>query len=434
MDSSVSWPTTPGVYWFLDETGQVIYVGKAKNLRNRLNSYTRVDSKHPRTYKLVSTAVKLKYQELESDFEAVLIEAKLIQQHQPKYNINLKDDKSPLYIIITQEDFPRVLTARKKQLATVYKHISSRNIFGPFNAGWVPRSIIKTSRKIFKFCNASDSKRKLGKGCFYTHIELCSGACQGKVYQSEYNQMIQNLRVFLRGERKGLYRKLKLKMEKYSLDLEFEKAGMVRDQLAALDSLYSTREKLDFDPILPVLEEDVYQHKVNRLVAILVQAGMFPTGFSINRIEAYDISNTSGKNATASMVVFEQGKPASDEYRHFQIKTLDSPNDPAMLREALQRRLSHPEWNYPDLIVLDGGKGQLRAVLPIIDKIPTVSIAKRPDRLIVPKHDQDKLTYREFKLEAGKPVASLIQHLRDEAHRFAKRYHTKLRSRAMLKK
>lgn len=427
-------PLSPGVYWFLDAKDDVLYVGKAKKLRTRLQSYTRINQVQSRTYKLVSTAVRIKYRELESELEALLVEAQLIKTYQPKYNVDLKDDKSPLYIIVTTEDYPRVLTARKKQLATTYKDIPIHQVFGPFNSGRAARQVIKIGRSIFKFCNAKAIDKKNHKACFYTHINQCMGACKGDVSRSEYKQMISSLKLFLRGKRKSLLRKLEKKMKVAASEQRFEQAAQLRDQISTLEYYYSSRKRLDFDPDIPMLQEDKAAYISNRLVQLLHTAGLVPANYELNRIEAYDISNTSGELSTASMVVFEDGAPAKSEYRQFRIKYVSGPNDTAMLQEALSRRLNHPEWRYPDLIVIDGGKGQLRAALAITkDKIPTVSIVKRPDRLLIPQRQKGKLTYLAVTLESGKGVSNLIQQLRDEAHRFAKKYHTKLRSKKTIK-
>lgn len=430
-----SLPSSPGVYWFLDENEVVLYVGKATSLRSRVGSYTRIKNHHPRTFNLVTTATKLKYKELSSELEASLVEAQLIKTYQPHYNVDLKDDKSPLYIIVTKDDFPRVLTARKKQLATVYKDLPKHNIYGPFSSGYSARQIIKIGRRIFKFCNLNPSLKKSGKPCFYTHIHLCSGACKGQISVEDYQQMIRSLKLFLSGRKKTLLKNLKKEMEQSSADKAYEKAAKIRDQIQAITYYYDQRRGLNFDPDLPVLEDDKSSYLSNRLAQLLHMAGLVPQAYPVNRIEAYDISNTSGQLSTASMVVFENGKPATSEYRKFRIKTVEGPNDTAMLKEAITRRLQHPEWPYPDLIVIDGGKGQLRSVLSVVgNSIPTVSIVKRPDRLLIPQELKGELSYFELKLEEGKPISNLIQSLRDEAHRFAKQYHSKLRrTHGMLK-
>lgn len=411
----------------MSKTGSVLYVGKAKNLKHRVSSYKQISPDNPKTFQLVNLAHRLKFQELESDLQALLTEAELIRTHQPKYNILLKDDKTPLYIIITKEQFPRVLTARKKQLTTIYHHLPNNHVFGPFSSGKEARRVIKLSRRIFKFCNQNP---KTGKPCFYTHINLCSGACQGNISQKDYQHNIKLLKLFLGGRRNSLVKKIKAHMNQLAEDKLFEQAATLRDQLISINHLYQQSSSLDQN--LPIIESDTQTDSLQKTKQVLKLAGLIPASHDLNRIEAYDISNTSGQHSTASMVVFTGGKPNPSQYRHFKIH-LEGPNDYAMLKEALTRRLNHPEWDYPDLILIDGGKGQLRASLSVIGtKIPTVSIAKRPDRLIIPIFQDAKLTYRVIRLKPGHPTSNLIQSLRDESHRFAKNYHTKLRNKAML--
>lgn len=385
---------------------------------------------------MVSEAINVKWQELDSELEALLTEAQLIKTYQPHFNVDLKDDKSPLYIILTQETYPRIKTARKKQLATVYKDIPARNIFGPFPSGYAARQVIKISRRIFKFCNASESDKKNKKACFYYHLNQCSGACVGDIGPEEYQLVVKQLKLFFQGKKKKLVKELRQEMEGYAHNKAYEQAAVRRDQLQILDNYFSAKRRIDFDPEIPVLKDDIQEHTLQRLSKLLHTAGLVPHDYPINRIEAYDISNTSGTLSTASMVVFERGLPANSEYRMFKIKYTTGPNDPAMLYEAIARRLQHPEWDYPELMVIDGGKGQLKSVLKLTEnKIPTVSIVKRPDRLLIPQFKLgEKPEYFSVELESGKPLTNLIQQLRDEAHRFAKSYHSKLRRKhAMLK-
>lgn len=417
----------------MDANDQVLYVGKAKNLRNRVRSYTQATPDMGKTFTLVNTASKLQHQVLESELEALLVEADLIKTYHPPYNIDLKDDKSPLYIIITKEKFPRVLTARKKQLATTFSDLPNSAIFGPFSSGYSARQIIKIARSIFKFCNATAIDKKNQKACFYTHINLCSGACLGKISEKEYGYLIKNLKFFLAGKRMVLIQHLKQEMKDFSAQKKYEYAARSRDQLQVLDLYFDSRKRLNFDPDIPMLQEDVEVYQTNRLVQLLHTAGLVPTNYNIRRIEAYDISNTSGQNSTASMVVMENGKPVPSEYRKFKIKYIKGPNDYGMMKETLLRRLNHPEWPFPDLVVIDGGKGQLKAAYSIIQgKFPTISLVKRPDRLVIPQFSIGPSNYLLFPLEAGKPISKMMQQIRDEAHRFAKAYHSQLRTRDML--
>lgn len=423
----------PGVYWFQSKENEVLYVGKAKNLRNRLGSYVRVTPSEEKTYNLVTIAESVKYQTLESDLEAILVEAELIRAHQPYYNIDLKDDKSPLYIVITQDKYPRVITARKKELHSGIFNVSENNIFGPFATSRDARNILKVSRRIFKFCNASTSQKQANQPCFYTHLGLCSGACKGTVSESEYKESIKKLKLFLRGKRNSLVKNLRTQMNNHSTNLEFEKASMVRDQLQSLEKLYQVRMGTRFDEYVPILEEDTFAARLTQLNQILHKAGLTPLDYKLKRIEAYDISNIQGTATTASMVVTTNGRPDHSEYRHFTIRSVEGPNDFASMKEVIARRLNHPEWDYPQLLVIDGGKGQLRSVLSVVERsIPTISIAKNPDRIIIPRFTEAKVSYIIISLKPGHPVSQLIQQMRDEAHRFSRRLHHRLRKKISL--
>jgi len=370
---------------------------------------------------------------------ALLTEAELIQTHQPPYNILSKDDKSPLYLIITPEDFPRLLPIRKKTLLTTYQDLPRSNIFGPFQSGLSARRILKLSRRVFKFCTASPTQKAHHQACFYTHIGLCLGACTGQVSREEYQRMITHLKLFLKGQDKTLLKSLKKQMKQSSQDHQFEQAATIRDQIQAIEHLYLLKGPLAYDQKLPILSTDIGYNRLDALRRLLHQVGFVGSTYPLGRIECYDISNTSGVLSTASMVVFIHGAPDTSEYRHFRIKYTSGPNDPAMILEAVARRLNHPEWSYPNLIVIDGGKTQLKAALSVFSNastpnplptIPTVSIAKHPDRLLIPKIDpQSKnINFTYIKLVPGEPASNLIEHLRDESHRFAKAYHTKLRT------
>lgn len=427
-------PTSPGVYSFLNKSKQVIYVGKAKNLSNRIRSYHQVGAEYLKTRAMLSKAKFVSWIELDSELEAITIEARLVKTHQPKYNVNLKDDKSALYILLTNQDFPRVKLVRKKQLATTYSDIKSTSIFGPFASVSTARKILKIARRTFKFCNAKNKQNQKNRACFYVHLDLCDGACVGKVSQEEYKRKISQLKLFLSGRKKTLLRQLKSEMNSAAQNQDFELAAKKRDQVKLLEHYYQHQNKPDFDPEMPLLFEDIQQHTNNRLTAFLHTVGIIPVKYSLERIEAYDISNTQGDLSVASMVVFEHGRPAPSEYRQFKIRGFKQANDPGSLAETLQRRMKHPEWAKPDLLVIDGGKTQLKAVLKqTANWVPTISIAKNPDRLFVAHKIDNDWQFRSYKLPEGKPVTRLIQQLRDEAHRFAQRYHKKLRRSDMLK-
>jgi len=420
-----------GVYWFLDENNKILYVGKAKNLKNRLRSYTRFADLSPKIKHLVTTAVTIKHQVLASELEALLIEAELIRLHQPKYNTLLKDDKTPLYIHITREDFPRVLTIRKKDLD---HHRQSGTILGPYPSSGKVKEVLKIARKIFPWCNKPQQKKK--QACFYYHLDQCSGACIGKISRENYQTQISNLITFLKGQKKEVLQNLKQQLKKNSKEEKFEQAALIRDQIQLIEEVTQKKYPLKPNLVLPTLTSDDNETLLH-FQKILATYLKIPSNYPLTRIEGYDVSNTSGQLASVSMVTFIDGRPALNQYRLFNIKTLNTPNDYGMLNEALARRQNHPEWGTPNLIVIDGGKGQVRSVLKTWHwPTPIIGIAKNPDRLVIPveikREPHLSIKYQLVSLPNDHPVLLLIQRIRDESHRFSKKQHLKRRTKNML--
>ena len=434
-----SLPSSPGVYWFLDERDNVLYVGKAKNLKNRIASYKQWQGTFGKTRRLVFHAQKLKYSILESELEALLVEAELIRTHQPQYNILLKDDKSPLYVQITDEEFPRVLTIRKREID---KGQIKGNILGPFPSAYQLNEVLGIARRIFPWCNGSNLKIK-NKPCFYYHLGLCPGVCVGEISKEQYQQSIQQLMLFLKGQKKSVVREAQAEMKRAVAAEEYERAAELRDRVQLIKAVTEKSYKLkpDLQLHLPKLQESLRTEGLSYLRRILTTYFPLPKNYPLQKIEAYDVSNIQGTNATVALVSFTDGKPNTADYRLFNIRTLKTPNDFAMLQEALLRRQNHSEWGIPNLVVIDGGKGQLRAVLKVWQwTIPVISLAKKPDRIIIPLHEtlknnqpkSKKPQYRELVLEEGNPALLILQHLRDEAHRFSKKQHSRLRTKGML--
>lgn len=412
-------PKEPGVYWYLDKKGQVLYVGKAKNLKNRILSYRKLTDDSVKTKQMLSKAKKIKYKTTDSELEALILEAKLIKLYQPFYNLRLTDDKSPLYIYLTSTPFPHVKTGRKEHLQK-YK-IAKNNCFGPYPSGFQSKQVLKFLRSVFPFCNATENQINQRQACFYSHLGLCPGACKGEITVKNYLKNIKNLKLFLRGQKKSVIRFLKIELKNATQLKDFEQAIILRDRILALEALSGSTSKPELN--LPNLEHDELQNKISQLQKILRLHASLPKNYPLKRIEAYDVSNLEGQQATASMVVFIDGQPSPSDYRKFQIKTLKTPNDPAMLKEALSRRLNHPEWGIPNLIVIDGGLTQLKSALATVTwHIPIVSIAKNPDRLLISPT-------LKLLLKPHHPATKLLLHLRDESHRFARNYHLKLRSK-----
>ncbi len=433
-----SLPSLPGVYWFLNENGSVLYVGKAKDLKKRVSSYTYIQRLQPKTKQLVLTAVQLKYQVLESELEALLTEAELIRTYLPQFNILLKDDKSPLYIHITDEIFPRVLTLRKQEMD---KKKVSGTILGPFQSSYKVKEVLRIVRPIFPWCNAQRSATST-KACFYHHLHLCSGVCTHSISQEEYGQLIQNLILFLRGKTNEIKKQLTMQMKENATQQQFETAAVLRDQVQLITEVTSPQYKLKPDLLLNAhLATSTTENGIIQLTHYLHDYCGTPQEYPLHRIECYDVSNTQGTNAAVAQVVSIDGEPHSADYRVFNIKTLNTPNDYHMLQEALQRRQNHPEWGEPDLVIIDGGKGQLRAALQVWQwRSPVISIAKDPDRIIFPLTEWQRkqqgtaaksIAYKILTLPPQSPALIIVQRLRDEAHRFSKKQHTSRAIRQM---
>jgi len=415
-------------------------VGKAKNLKKRLFSYRRIGKLLPKTKRLVEETSKTKFHECESELEALLLEAELIRLYQPQFNLRLKDDKTPLYIVVTNEEFPRVMVThkskikiggKKSKLVFRSKTIEVKSLFGPYSSGKKVRQLIRITRRLFPFCNKGYVKSD--RACFYYHIDLCPGVCVKKIERDNYEEIIKNLSMFLRGKKNRLTRKLTRKIKHLSELERFEEAEKQKRILKSF--LYVTKNYQGdrYTSILPNLSSDVHEYRILLLKKLLRKHIALPQGYRLHRIEAYDVSNISGKSATASMVVFEDGKPAKHEYRRFRIKGKEEPDDVGMLREALNRRVKRNDWKKPNLMVIDGGRGQLRAAREVVSwSIPVVSLAKNPERLMIIKKGIKKINYETARLVEGEPMAQLLMQLRDESHRFAKKYHELLRNKSIV--
>ncbi|MBP7768599.1 GIY-YIG nuclease family protein [Candidatus Woesebacteria bacterium] len=438
-----SLPVEPGVYWFLDEAGKVLYVGKAKNLKRRVTSYSYLKKLRARTRQLVMTAVELKFKVLESELQALLVEAELIRTYLPHFNVALKDDKSALYIHISADQFPLVTTIRKKEI--LHSKLEGTNI-GPFQSGYKALEVLQIARTIFCWCNnpAVLQKSEHKKPCFYYHINLCSGACIGAISAQEYQQNIDSLILFLRGKTSEVMTRLKTKMLQYAQEQKFELAAVLRNQQRLITEVTSSTYRLKPDLVTSVsLSRSEVDDELVYIRKILHTYQAVPADYAVDRIECYDVSNMQGQQAAVAMVTAIQAEMEPSEYRLFNIRTLDTPNDYHMMKEALVRRQNHPEWGMPNLVVIDGGKGQLRAALSVWQwSCPVISIAKDPDRIIIPALTWDidqrrmvssttNLRYHELQLPEMHPALRLIQKARDEAHRFSKKQFTRRKLKKM---
>jgi len=564
-----SLPHKPGVYRFLDKIRGVLYIGKAKNLRSRVRQYFAGDDGRPQIPFLMQEAVDFDYTIVNTELESLYLERTLIQKHHPKYNIELKDDKSYAFIVIDYStQIPQVVISRKPfQDNFKFKILNSKPAyFGPYTSAKKIRDLIFTARRTFGLCSAA----KIGKPCFYFHLHRCPGVCAGVISLDDYLKHLDKIKLFLSGKIAPTIQTIKLEMAQAAKNKKFEKAAKLRDQLKSLEMLEARQNVIMAKPVNwdivglgrdegmwcvnlfkirqgKMLDKEnfvyhnpnatnIYPNDPNTLESFLENyysetsdvpkeilipsnvenAGLikklikvrFNTSTNIEipkrgkafsliklsrtnaeehlknylnekaghldkiqrglaglkeilkldkipgRIEGFDISNTQGTNPVGSMVVFENGLPKKSEYRKFKIQGLSTPDDFAMMKEMLTRRLlrssaskfqitndkfqikskyqisnSNP-WELPDLIVIDGGKGQLSAALEVLEKFQIlnfkfqiIGLAKRIEEIFVPGKSQPIILPRD------NPALQLLQRLRDEAHRFGITYHRKIRSK-----
>jgi len=437
-------PQTPGSYIFKDSTGKVIYVGKAKNLKARVKSYFSVNIPSDfKTAELVRRINDLEFIKVDSEFEAIILEAELIKKYKPKYNIVLKDDRSKIYIVIRNDlitlsekkyKLPKVITARKPDLK------ETDIVFGPYPNNVVVRNILTTSRKIFPFRDCNYSKfskyKKIRSPCLYGHMGICSSPCLASEASdlSDYKKSISGLKKILSGNVTGLIRDINKKMQTYSKNENYEEAVVCRDLLDKFYFVQKTFREAEEYINNPYLVDDISKKSLEEIKDFLPVLKNLP-----RRIECYDISNISGKEAVGSMVVSINGTIDKSEYKRFRIKFKKTPDDFGMMYEVLYRRLKRElpgsdmkSWGVPDLIVVDGGKPQVSSASDVLRDleilVPVVGIAKKYETLVY-KEGKDFIEKTFPKDSLG---MKLIIKLRDESHRFAQSYHHLLRKRSLL--
>lgn len=537
-------PEQPGCYIYYNKDGEIIYVGKAKNLKRRVYSYFHKQHDSAKTKVLVSQIEKLEYIITDSEAESLILESHLIKQHKPRYNILLKDDKKYPYFLITDEDFPRIQVVRKKNL-----NPDKGRFYGPYTDVGAMYSTLDFLKKIFPLKQCKTPKFT-NRPCLYYHIGKCLAPCQGKVSSEEYKALINQVELFLSGKQSELLKQIQEQMKVYAESEQFEKAAKMRDSYLDLQKTLE-RQKVVYENTK--LNEDiiavVYEDGILAIVIMMIREGRlidkkdfsyfvdnvdkteyfetffrdYYTGLKLefpdkivskdlseigqkdlyedwlkilsgkkvginyasrrkyaelydlaqknainllensrlkkmsqirddfnevgsylaeklklknfpNRIECYDISHIQGTNTVASMVVFQNGLPKKTAYRKFKIRTTEGkPDDFMSMKEVLTRRLNklgEPKWEKPDLIIIDGGKGQLSSVMEIVSEfeitdIDFVSLAKREEEVFLPNQSKSILLPRESN------ALYLIQRIRDEAHRFAITFHRDLRSKAL---
>jgi excinuclease ABC subunit C len=404
-DKVANLPEMPGVYIFKDARGEILYVGKAKSLKKRVQSYF---SRYlaSKTQAMVSQIADIEYQLCQNESLALLLELSLIHKYQPKYNVSLRDDKSFPLVKISNEEFPAIYITRKKVQ-------DDSRYFGPYTSAKLLRQALKIIRRHFPYRSCKNLPKQ---ACIYYRLKLSPAPCIGKISKEEYARTIENISLILEGKTDTLIKKLSQEMNLKSKAQKFEEAAKIRDQIEALSVMsesarprYSRKEEL---------EE----------LKNLLQLKKLP-----ERIEAFDISNIYGKEATGSMVSFYKGLPDKDSYRRFRIKTVETIDDYKMLAEVVKRRYSgslKEELSLPDLILIDGGKSHLSVAKEELDKlglkIPLVSIAKDRENIYTRKRRHP------ISLGADTPALNLIRRARDEAHRFAVSYHHILRRKKTL--
>lgn len=399
-------PHNSGVYQFLDSQGKVLYVGKAIDLYHRVASYFN-QNVSGKTAVLVSQISAVETIIVESELEALILEANLIKKYLPPFNVRLMDDKDYLYIGITKEDFPKVVTIRKQDLKKV------RKFFGPFPSSRTVRDTLKKLRRVFPWCSGSRWKKG---ACFCYHLGLCPGACVGLITKQDYHKIINRFTKFLEGKKEEVVKELFEEMQTASDKQNFEEAAGIKKIIEGINYLTQTNRAQSY------LENPNFLEEESKLALEQLQQDLNLEKLP-ERIEGYDISNIQGKDATGSMVVVTSGDIDKSQYRKFKIHISGKPNDVGMHKEMMVRRLRN-DWPLPDLIIIDGGRGQVRGAKEQLENrklsIPIFGLAKRMEWLYPPEGEIIKLPKKSLSLK-------LLQKLRDESHRFAISYHRKLR-------
>lgn len=439
-------PQSSGVYLFKNSKAKIIYVGKAKNLRDRVKSYFSLDfAMGTKTQALVERTSELDFIETQSELEALILEAELIRRHRPKYNISLKDDKSCLYIVISKEkvevagkkvSLSKVLTSRKSDLK------KSDVVFGPFSEAATAKFVVRAIRKIIPYRDCKRTKfsrqQKLMRPCLYGDLGLCQAPCTGAVSPKEYQKDMSRIKKLLLGESQKVLKALEREMKFLSKRQSFEEAARKRDTIGKFRCITQSFKDVQKYVENPYLVEDLLQKALEDLTEKIFILDKIP-----RRIECYDISDISGKEATGSMVVAVNGRIVKGKYKKFKIRAEGQPDDFEMLREVIRRRFKEKSrkdlkrkakrgWAKPDLIVVDGGRGQVSAVLSALDegglKLPVAGLAKKEEVVVFRKDSGD---FVELKLDRSNEGLKLLQRLRDESHRFAKSYHHYLRMKKL---
>lgn len=455
-------PQLPGVYLFKNAEGEVMYVGKAIRLRDRVRSYFAHDlaiTRHAGLVTMMGLAVTVDHETVPTELEALLLEARLIRQLKPRYNIKLRDDKSFVVIKVDMSHpFPPITIGREKELedallaarreprkgVRIKQKVSNVEYYGPFTSAGSVRAVMKTIRTIWPFRDCTPTKYQtyeaLGHGCLFASLGLCDAPCAGKISQEEYRKNIDQIRKFLRGERQTLVEEVRMQMDVAAAGEQYEDAKRFRDRLYNLEH---------FQHIVDTFRDAGGVNKANY---------EFDPETDL-RVECYDISNNQGAFAVGSLIsgIIQRGKTeqiiTKDEarkrflfdrskYRKFKVRTVVGISDTEMLTEVLERRVKRgvgksAHWTLPDLIFIDGGKGQLKVALKVreaaglVEKVGVATVAKGPTRKRVDLYGDD---FDRFPMVSHDGWLQIAETLREEAHRFAITYYRMLHRRALLER
>lgn len=467
-----STPQSPGCYMYIDQEGEILYVGKAKMLKNRVKSYfTNYKKLDARIQIMLEHAKDIQYITVDSEFEALILENNLIKKYTPKYNVMMRDDKSYSYIKVEHvvkgvRDFPRIRITREKD-------DKNATYYGPYPNNLPLKNILKRLRKVFPYVSCNRKLVQISNDpiqvdtnnsvpCLYFHIGLCQAPCASLISKEDYNKNFKNIIKFLEGKKGEIINGLEKEMNLLSKEMKYEEAAKLRDKMN--DIKYVTQNiSIDRDVDDVIVDELKKEQRANAINELILELGFPPdklqnhNGF---KIECYDISNIQGTNAVGAMTVMIDGALRPDLYRRFKIQTKNTPNDFAMLQEVLSRRFKHflvdqskdaeKDESFsmlPDLIIIDGGKGQLASTFKILtnfglaNTIPIVGLAKREEEIFKVQwqfnnDDWPDLALKRFKrifLPRKSESLFLVQRIRDEAHRFGITFHRKLRSKQMVK-
>lgn len=416
---------TPGVYWFKQDS-QILYVGKAKNLKRRLSSYRLSRSLLPKTKALILQSNSVNYSPVKTEVEAILIESELIKLYQPHYNLIAKDDRSSAYSIVVNFNSKIPKVAIKPYLLAQKGISKNQSLIGPYKTKRDAIQVLQFTRQLYPFCTRT-SHTSLSRPCLDFHLGLCPGICASLVTPTFYRHQLARMCRFLTHPPKDLKGKLRRTINQYSQKQQFESAQRLK---LLYNQLYQPHPPSPPDLQLPNLTSDQQDLALKSLQHLLKPILSIPHPSLLRRIEFYDLANLGGKYITGAMVVMNKGRLQSSLYRHFKFPPQISANDSLLMSQLLKRRLAHPDWPLPNLIVIDGGKSQLSRLLSLIQPpIILVGLVKHPDRLIF---FSKTLGFRYLSPNPNHPGFRLLTTGRNQAHRFCRRLHHHLSSKTLI--